>query len=68
MALPVSDDGTAEMTSPGKAAKAAPKPQKAPTAQGMGPRSHMEAMKAKLPAKTGKTFEQWVEDGSLKIA
>jgi predicted transport protein len=45
-----------------KAVKAAPKPPKsAPKPQGMGPRNHMEAMKANLPEKTGKTFEQWVE-------
>lgn len=52
-----------------KAAKPAPRPQKAapkppkapPKAQGLGPQGHMAAMKANLPEKTGKTFEQWVE-------
>lgn len=44
-----------------KAAKPAPKAQKAPKARGTGPHEHMAAMKANLPLKTGKTFEQWVE-------
>ena len=35
--------------------------QPAAKARGMGPQSHMVAMKANLPAKTGKTFEEWVE-------
>lgn len=43
------------------ARKAAPKAPKAPKARGSSPQGHMAAMKANLPARTGKTFEQWVE-------
>lgn len=51
---------------PQKAARKAAKPalkavKTAPKAQGMGPQGHMAAMKANLLARTGKTFEQWVE-------
>jgi predicted transport protein len=31
-----------------------------PKARGSSPRGHLEAMKANLPAKTGRTFEEWV--------
>lgn len=41
---------------PKKAAPEAPKRARSATPQG-----HMVAMKANLPARTGKTFEQWVE-------
>ncbi len=44
-----------------KAVKAAPEAPKARKARGSNPQQHMVAMKANLPAKTGKTFEQWVE-------
>lgn len=42
-----------------KAAPKAAKPPAKPPARSA--QAHMEAMKANLPAKTGKTFEQWVE-------
>lgn len=45
-----------------KAARPAPKAKAAPTkARGSSPHGHMAAMKANLPARTGKTFEEWVE-------